>query len=56
MNSEEELFEAATALPEAERAAYLEKACADQPEQRARLEALLRSHDTVDFMEAATVT
>ncbi len=51
MNPEEEIFEAAAALPPAERSAYLDAACTGQPELRARIEALLRSHDVAGFME-----
>ena len=36
MNHEEDIFEAAAALPAAERAAYLDAACAGQPEIRAQ--------------------
>lgn len=54
MNPEEEIFEAAAAMPAEERAAYLDKACADQPELRAYVEALLRSHDATGLMEDHT--
>jgi serine/threonine protein kinase len=54
MNPEEEIFEHAAALPAEERAAYLDKACAGQPEQRARIDALLRSHEVTGFMEDHT--
>ncbi len=40
----EELFQRAADLPRAERAAFLERECAD-PELRGRVEALLRRHD-----------
>ncbi len=55
MNPEEQIFEAATALPAADRPAYLDQACAGQPELRARIEALLRSHEVTGFMEHPTV-
>ncbi len=55
MNSEEELFEHAAALPQAERAAYLDSACAGQPELRGRIDSLLRSHEVTGFMEGHTV-
>ncbi len=51
MNPEEEIFEAAAALPPAERSAYLDAACTGQPELRGRIESLLRSHDVAGFME-----
>src|SRR5690349_3893276 len=54
MNHEEEIFNAAAALPEAERAAFLENACAGQPALLDRVEALLRSHDMIGFMEDCT--
>jgi serine/threonine protein kinase/tetratricopeptide (TPR) repeat protein len=41
----ESVFAAAVALPAAERAAYLDRACAADPELRRRAEALLRAHD-----------
>jgi tetratricopeptide (TPR) repeat protein len=40
--SDETLFAEALARPAAERAAYLDQACANDPEKRARLETLLR--------------
>jgi serine/threonine protein kinase len=51
MNSEEQIFEAATALPAADRPTFLDKACAGQPELRARIEALLRADEVTGFME-----
>lgn len=54
MNSEEEIFEAAAALPAGQRVSYLESVCRGQPELRARLEALLRSHDATGFMDKGT--
>src|SRR5690349_9899704 len=50
MDSEEEIFEAAAALPAAARPSFLDAACAGSPEVRARIEALLRSHDVTGFM------
>ena len=51
--NEEELFSHAAELPAAERAVYLEKACAGDPALRARVEALLRAHDAArSFMES----
>ena len=41
----EALFEAAVHLAAAERAAYLDRACAGQPELRASVESLLRAHE-----------
>ncbi len=55
MNSEEEIFEHTVALPAAERAAYLDSACAGQPELRRRVESLLRSHEVSGFMQDHTV-
>jgi serine/threonine protein kinase len=54
MNSEEEIFAAASALPAEDRAAYLDKACAGQPEMRARIEALLRSCDATGSRDRDT--
>jgi WD40 repeat protein/serine/threonine protein kinase len=51
MHSEEEIFEAAAALPAKERPAYLDEVCAGQPELRARIESLLRSHEVTGFMD-----
>jgi serine/threonine protein kinase/tetratricopeptide (TPR) repeat protein len=49
---EEELFEAALALPAAERRVYLERACAGDVERLQRVEALLRAHEDVSgFLE-----
>ena len=47
----EEIFAHAAALPAAERAAWLDAACAGQPELRAEVEALLRSHEAGGFMK-----
>ena len=52
--NEEAIFEAAAAQPVAERRAYLDAVCAMEPEVRARVEVLLRSHDATGFMEAAS--
>ncbi|RYD34962.1 MAG: serine/threonine protein kinase [Verrucomicrobiaceae bacterium] len=50
MTREEHIFQAASVLPKAEQTAYLDKACAGQPALRARVEALLLSHDAEGFM------
>ncbi|MBY0229179.1 MAG: hypothetical protein K2W96_07880, partial [Gemmataceae bacterium] len=42
--SERDIFFALLDLPEADRPAYLDRACADDPALRERVEALLRSH------------
>ena len=53
---EEELFSHAAELPAAERAAYLEKACAGDGALRARIEALLRADEAArSFMASPTV-
>src|SRR5690242_3710742 len=45
--TDREIFLALLDLPdEAARSQYLDRACADDPALRARLEALMRSHDT----------
>src|SRR6185503_5328098 len=54
MNTDEEIFQMAAALPASERAAYLDVACAGQPKIRTGVEALLSSHDTPGFMEVRT--
>ena len=54
MPSDEDLFAAATALPESERAAYFDTACAGDAKQRALIEALLRSHEISGFMDDRT--
>jgi hypothetical protein len=43
--TEETLFHEALAKPPAERAAFLDTACAGQPELRAAVEALLAAHE-----------
>src|ERR1700674_3495033 len=43
--SEETLFHEALAKPPAERAVFLDQACAGQPELRAAVEALLAAHE-----------
>src|SRR5437879_4694926 len=51
-NREVALFSAALELPAAQRPAYLHEACADDPELRLRLEALLRVHEeAIPFLE-----
>ena len=54
VNTEEDIFAAAVELPEGKRPAYLDAACAGQPDIRARIEALLRSHDISGFMKDGT--
>jgi hypothetical protein len=59
--NELDLFIGANAIPDpAERAAYLERVCADQPELRRRLEALLaadaQSHSPLDALAPHTRT
>ena len=50
--NEEELFSRAAELPAAERAAYLDLACAGDAALRARIEALLRASEAArSFME-----
>jgi serine/threonine protein kinase/tetratricopeptide (TPR) repeat protein len=50
--SAETLFAEALAKPPAERAAFLDQACAGDPERRARLESLLRAEERAkNFME-----
>jgi serine/threonine protein kinase/tetratricopeptide (TPR) repeat protein len=54
--TERTLFEEALARPAAERAAFLEEACAGQPNLRAAVEALLASHDEASsFLELPLV-
>jgi hypothetical protein len=51
-NREVALFSAALELDPSERAAYLDKACADDPALRQRLDELLRAHqDAITFLE-----
>src|SRR5579863_813380 len=52
-NREVAVFAAAVELPAAQRAAYLDQACAGDPTLRAQVEALLRVHDDADgFFDA----
>lgn len=51
MESEEDIFAAAAALPLEARGAYLGAVCAGNVALRARVEALLMSHDVVGFMQ-----
>jgi eukaryotic-like serine/threonine-protein kinase len=52
-NREVEVFNTALELDASQRAAYLDKACADDPDLRLRLEALLRVHqEAIPFLEA----
>jgi len=50
---EEKIFQAAVALPAAEREAYLLAACEGRPGLRASVEQLLASHDDSAFMDGA---
>jgi serine/threonine protein kinase len=49
-SNEEAVFQAAAALSAAERGAFLDRACLDNPALRARLEALLAAHDQPDTL------
>ncbi|MCX6953210.1 MAG: serine/threonine-protein kinase [Verrucomicrobia bacterium] len=52
MNRDDEIFGEAIELPAAERAAFLDRACAGDAALRARVEALLVGHDAAeDFLE-----
>jgi serine/threonine protein kinase len=54
--NEEDLFSHALGLPEAERAAYLAKACGSDAALRSRIEALLRASEAApQFMEAPAI-
>ena len=56
-NCDVEIFTDALALPRAERAAYLERACDGDGELRRKVEALLEGHDRVgDFLEHSPQT
>jgi eukaryotic-like serine/threonine-protein kinase len=56
-NRDVEIFTDALALPRAERAAYLERACDGDGELRRKVEALLEGHDRVgDFLENSPQT
>ncbi len=50
--SEERIFQAAAALPAHERGTYLDSACGDRLDLRARLERLLASREAPGFMDA----
>jgi eukaryotic-like serine/threonine-protein kinase len=53
-SSDETLFAEALARPAAERAAYLDQACASDPARRARLESLLRAEESAQrFLESS---
>ena len=45
---DEELFHLAREMPIGDRTSFLDRACADEPDRRKRVEALLRSHETPD--------
>jgi eukaryotic-like serine/threonine-protein kinase len=52
-NREEEIFEAASKLPEGDRDAYLDNACGGDPDLRARVTGLLKAHAAAgSFMQA----
>ena len=54
--NDDDLFGEALDLPPPARAALLDRACADDPARRARLEALLAAHDSAgDFLETPPV-
>jgi serine/threonine protein kinase len=53
--NEETIFAEALALPEAERAAYLDVVCVGQPELRERIEALLQAHDAGSLLNPPTI-
>ena len=56
-NRDVEIFTDALALPRAERAAYLERACDGDGELRQKVEALLEGHEQVgDFLERSPQT
>jgi eukaryotic-like serine/threonine-protein kinase len=50
----EEIFGHAIVLPPAERASWLDIVCAGQPELRAEVDALLRSHEAKGFMKGVS--
>ena len=57
MNRDDEIFGEAIELPAAERAAFLDRACAGDAARRARLDALLSGYDSADnFLENSQVT
>ncbi|WP_164976200.1 serine/threonine-protein kinase [Oleiharenicola lentus] len=52
MKPDDDIFAEALELPAAERPAFLDRACAGQPDARARIEALLSAHDEAQrFLE-----
>ena len=51
LNRLEEVFAQALALPAGERTTWLQSVCAREPELRAEVEELLRSHEAENFME-----
>ncbi len=57
MTRDDDIFDAALALPVAERVAYLERVCGDDAALRARVEALLRGHDEANsFLQQPLAT
>ena len=56
MNRDDEIFGEAIELSVAERAAFLDRACAGDAGMRARVEALLRGHDSSEgFLEESRI-
>jgi serine/threonine-protein kinase len=56
MTRDDDIFADALDLPPAERAAFLDRACAGDPERRARVESLLAAHESArDFLERPLV-
>lgn len=56
MNQDDEIFASALELPAAERAVFLDRACAGDPARRARVAALLAGHDAAThFLEDSPV-
>jgi len=54
---EEEIFEAALALPPDQRAGYLDRACGGDSQLRQRVQALLKAHEQAgEFLEPAPAT
>ena len=51
MNSDDDVFADALALPAAERSAFLDTACAQDPAQRARIGSLLAGYDQAEALK-----
>lgn len=57
MNRDDEIFADALELPPAARAAFLDRVCAGEPAMRARVAALLASHDEAGgFLDVSAIT